>query len=59
MGEEMAQQMGARLFRPSDLRHWLELVGVFAVGVKQDGTRLKRSDYPLDEAAVAPASALP
>jgi 3-hydroxyacyl-[acyl-carrier-protein] dehydratase len=51
MGEEMAQQMGARLFRPSDLRHWLDLVGVFEVGVKQDGTRLKRGDYPLDDDA--------
>jgi 3-hydroxyacyl-[acyl-carrier-protein] dehydratase len=51
MGEEMAQQMGARLFRPSDLRHWLDLVGVFQVGVKQDGTKLRRSDYPLEVAA--------
>lgn len=58
MGEEMAQQMGARLFRPSDLRHWLNLVGVFEVGVKQDGTRLRRSDYPLDGevAAIPPAA---
>ncbi len=30
----------------------LNLVGVFEVGVKQDGTRLKREDYPLDEAAL-------
>ena len=52
MGEEMAQQMGAKLFRPTDLRHWLNLVGVFEVGVKQDGTRLKREDYPLDEPVV-------
>jgi len=51
MGEEMAQQMGARLFRPRDLQHWLELVGLFEVGVKKDGTRLKRSDYPLEESA--------
>jgi hypothetical protein len=51
MGEEMAAQMGARLFRPSDLRHWLDLVGVFEVGVKQDGTKLKRSDYPLEQQA--------
>jgi 3-hydroxyacyl-[acyl-carrier-protein] dehydratase len=58
MGEEMAQQMGARLFKPSDLRHWLELVGVFEIGVKQDGTRLKRSDYPLDEPAATPSAAV-
>jgi 3-hydroxyacyl-[acyl-carrier-protein] dehydratase len=54
MGEEMAQQMGARLFHPRDLQHWLELVGLFDVGVKQDGARLKRSDYPLEEPATAP-----
>ena len=55
MGEEMAEQMGARLFRPSDLQHWLELVGLFEVGVREDGTRLKRDDYPLEEPA-APAA---
>jgi len=49
MGEEMALQMGARLFRPRDLQHWLQLVRVFEVGVKQDGTPLRRGDYPLDE----------
>jgi 3-hydroxyacyl-[acyl-carrier-protein] dehydratase len=58
MGEEMAQQMGARLFRPRDLQHWLELVGIFEVGVKQDGTRLKRSDYPLEESELPPAASL-
>jgi hypothetical protein len=53
----MAQQMGARLFRPRDLQHWLELVGLFEVGVKQDGARLKRSDYPLEESELpTPAS---
>jgi 3-hydroxyacyl-[acyl-carrier-protein] dehydratase len=55
MGEEMAQRLGARMFRPRDLRHWLELVRVFDVGVKQDGTRLRQSDYPLDEEAIAAA----
>jgi 3-hydroxyacyl-[acyl-carrier-protein] dehydratase len=59
MGEEMAQQMGVRLFRPSDLRHWLELVGIFNVGVKPDGARMKRSDYPLDDAAATPSVAGP
>ncbi len=58
MGEEMAQQMGARLFRPRDLQHWLELLGVFEVGVKQDGTRLKRSDYPLEESSLPAAEPL-
>jgi 3-hydroxyacyl-[acyl-carrier-protein] dehydratase len=51
MGEEMARQMGARLFRPEVLRHWLELVRLFEVAVKPDGTPLKRSDYPLGSAA--------
>jgi 3-hydroxyacyl-[acyl-carrier-protein] dehydratase len=53
LGEEMVQQMGNRLFRPRDLRHWLELVGVFEVGVKQDGTRLRQADYPLEEGVSA------
>ncbi len=53
LGEEMALQMGARMFRPRDLRHWLELVGVFEIGVKSDGTRLRPSDYPLEETATA------
>jgi hypothetical protein len=58
MGEEMAQQMGARLFHPRDLQHWLELVRLFEVGVKQDGTRLKRSDYPLGDTVAATTDAL-
>jgi hypothetical protein len=53
LGEEIVQQMGNRLFRPRDLRHWLELVGVFEVGVKQDGTRLRQADYPLEEGVSA------
>jgi 3-hydroxyacyl-[acyl-carrier-protein] dehydratase len=58
MGEEMAQQMGARLFHPRDLQHWLELVRLFEVGVKQDGTRLKRSDYPLGDPVATTTAAL-
>jgi 3-hydroxyacyl-[acyl-carrier-protein] dehydratase len=57
MGEEMAQKLGKRLFNPRDLRHWLELVGVFDVGIKQDGARLRAVDYPLEEEAVATAGA--
>lgn len=57
MGEEIAQRLGSKLFRPRDLQHWLGLVGVFEVGVKQDGTRLRASDYPLDEDAIAAAGA--
>ena len=36
---------GIRLFRPRDLRHWLELVGVFRVGQQSDGTPLRAEDY--------------
>ena len=57
MGEAMAERLGSKLFRPRDLQHWLQLVGVFEVGVKQDGTRLRAADYPLDEAAIAAAGA--
>ena len=49
LGEDMMPTGGTKLFRPRDLCHWLDLVGVFDVGVKQDGTRLQRSDYPLTE----------
>lgn len=49
LGDDFTQAQGMKLFKPSDLQHWLNLVGVFDVGVKQDGTRLKRSDYPLQE----------
>ena len=49
LGEDSPVAGGSRLFRPTDLRHWLSLVGVFDVGVKADGTRLRQSDYPLSE----------
>jgi len=49
LGEQEVQLEGKRLFRPEDLRHWLSLVRVFEVGVKADGTRMKESDYPLEE----------
>ncbi len=44
-----AQGHVPRLFRQSDLLHWLNLVGVFEVGVRPDGTRLHASDYRLVE----------
>jgi len=34
-----------QLFKQSDLMHWLNLVKVFEVGVRPDGTRLQESDY--------------
>ena len=54
LGDEMEQRLGAKLFKPSDLRHWLNLVRVFEVGVKQDGTPLSRDDYPLAGAPAVP-----
>ena len=52
MGSESEDLFGGRLFRPSDLRHWLSLVGVFEVGVKSDGTPIRESDYALEECSV-------
>ena len=43
------EELSNSMFRPRDLRHWLELVGVFEVGVKLDGTRIREGDYPLVE----------
>lgn len=47
LGDANEALQGQRLFRPEDLRHWLSLVGLFEVGVHQDGTRMKEKDYPL------------
>ncbi len=49
MGSDNEVLQGARLFRPRDLQHWLSLVRVFEVGVKEDGTRMQEKDYPLKE----------
>ena len=37
---------GRVLFDPADLLKWLRVVGVFDVGVRPDGTRLRVEDYP-------------
>jgi len=47
LGEDVKELHGLRLFRKRDLLHWLTLVGVFEVGVRADGTRLRSADYPL------------
>jgi 3-hydroxyacyl-[acyl-carrier-protein] dehydratase len=39
------QTKGRKLFDPTDLHKWLRVVGVFDIGVRQDGTRLKPEDY--------------
>ena len=36
---------GMRLFHPVDMYRWLRVVGVFDVGVRPDGTRLRPEDY--------------
>lgn len=43
--EMMAAGQEIRLFNPAHLRHWLQLVGVFDVGVRPDGTPLRAEDY--------------
>ena len=49
IGEDSEDLFGMQLFKQSDLRHWLQLVGVFEVGVHADGSRMRLADYPLDE----------
>ena len=34
-----------QLFDPAHLLHWLRIVGVFDVGVRADGTRMRVEDY--------------
>ncbi len=49
LGDANETLQGQQLFRPSDLRHWLSLVGIFEVGVHQDGIRMMEKDYPLED----------
>lgn len=37
---------GRVLFNPNDLRAWLIAVGVFQVGVRPDGSRMRLEEYP-------------
>ncbi|MGI9456860.1 MAG: beta-hydroxyacyl-ACP dehydratase [Aeoliella sp.] len=46
-GEPREPGMPIRLFDPVDLAHWLHLTGVFEVGVKKDGSRMRAVDYGL------------
>ena len=55
LGDANEALQGQRLFHPNHLRHWLSLVGIFEVGVHQDGTPMKEKDYPLTECATDPA----
>jgi 3-hydroxyacyl-[acyl-carrier-protein] dehydratase len=43
--EASQQTEGRRLFDPAHLLHWLRLVGVFEVGTRPDGSRLRSEDY--------------
>ena len=40
------KRKGRVLFDPIDLLHWLDVVGVFEIGTRPDGTRLRVEDYP-------------
>jgi 3-hydroxyacyl-[acyl-carrier-protein] dehydratase len=44
--ESTEQTKGRVLFDPEDLRSWLYAVGVFDIGTRPDGTRLRAKDYP-------------
>ena len=39
------QTKGKKLFNPADLLEWLRVVGVFDIGTRPDGTRLRVEDY--------------
>jgi 3-hydroxyacyl-[acyl-carrier-protein] dehydratase len=43
--ESVGQNSSRRLFDPTHLLHWLRLVGVFDIGTRPDGTRLRAEDY--------------
>lgn len=42
-----AAGLPTRLFDPEDLVRWLHTTGVFRVGVREDGSRMKPEDYGL------------
>jgi 3-hydroxyacyl-[acyl-carrier-protein] dehydratase len=46
-GDAADAGMPKRLFDPADLVHWLHLVGVFEVGTRPDGSRIRVEDYGL------------
>jgi hypothetical protein len=43
--EAADQTKGRQLFDPIHLLHWLRLVGVFDIGTRPDGSRLRPEDY--------------
>jgi len=49
--EASEQTKGRQLFDPAHLLHWLRIVGVFDVGVRPDGSRLRPEDYNFPVAA--------
>ena len=46
-GEANAAGLPDRLFDPEDLVRWLHTTGVFRVGVREDGSRMRPEDYGL------------
>ncbi len=53
MGAGTDNMFGRELFTAEHLLHWLTIVGVFEVGVREDGTPLKAADYAPFQAALA------
>jgi 3-hydroxyacyl-[acyl-carrier-protein] dehydratase len=46
--DDVDRPADTKLFNPGDLLHWLRLVGVFDIGVRPDGTRLRVEDYSFE-----------
>ena len=44
--ESSENTRGRVLFNPYHLRGWLQIVGVFDVGIRPDGSRIRPEDYP-------------
>jgi 3-hydroxyacyl-[acyl-carrier-protein] dehydratase len=47
--DQSEQTKGRVLFNPRDLLKWLRVVGVFTVGTRSDGSRLREEDYNFAE----------
>jgi 3-hydroxyacyl-[acyl-carrier-protein] dehydratase len=47
--DQSEETKGRVLFNPRDLLKWLRVVGVFTVGVRPDGSRIREQDYNFAE----------
>ena len=48
-GENVDPKLPKRLFDPCDLAEWLHIVGIFEVGIRKDGSRMRAADYGLPD----------